>query len=368
VIAAVSNNAVGSGPYVFVGGDGLPNAFVLLFKDDVPGFDLVRCEDADCTTSQATWLAGLSGYPALEPLVLVDGTPAGVALSEDGALELVVCSDAQCGTASVTQLADGAEMWNTSFTDDGRLVVMYGLPWGNSPEPPGTALVACTDASCTAAPQVSMLGELWSPDSQFSHIAVDGDRLAYAYRTGDAAVFLVTCSDLTCDDMSAVEVVTAAGDNGWLDVFGLDIGSDGLPVIAYGWMGDPRELRFIHCENWECSDRQDVAVHELHGYWQGPSLAIGSDGLPVMAYTDNERITVAKCEDAACSTAVISTPLGDTPGAPSLTVGPEGNPVVAYYVEDPNPIDYEQNPDIPMPPPVPALFRCADLACSAPAD
>jgi hypothetical protein len=356
--AGVSNNALGTGPSVFVGRDGSIGAFV--------ESGLVVCDDTACATSHAIDLEAFSGYPAVDPLVLADGSLAAVVLTEEGALELVVCSDARCTDATVSELTDAASEWNAVVGDDGRLVVLFTLPWGESPEPPGTGLVVCGDVTCSPAEtQVTMLGDVPGPDPLYSHLVAADGRLAFAHRTGDAALFLATC-DLDCEQMTSVEIVPPVSDDGWLDVFDLAVGADGLPVVAYGWMGEPRQLRLLHCEDWACTRSTVETVDDLRGYWQGPSLEIGHDGLPVMAYANDQSITVAKCEDASCTSAVISTPLGATPGDPSLIVDLDGNPMIAYYLEDPDPIDYEANPDIPMPERVTAWISCVDPACAVP--
>jgi hypothetical protein len=132
-------------------------------------------------------------------------------------------------------------------------------------------------------------------------------------------------------------------------------------------MGEPRQLRVVHCENWACTESSSVAVSELHSFWQGPSLAIGSDGNPVMAFQSSDRITVLKCEDVACTRTTISQPLGETPGDPSLVIGSDGLPIIAYFPpvpdEGPSPesaVGSELIGDNPV------LFRCADLACTEP--
>ena len=67
-----------------------------------------------------------------------------------------------------------------------------------------------------------------------------------------------------------------------------------MPVFSYGWQGEKRELRVIRCADWQCTQHSDNTVSELHGSWQGPSMAIGPDGLPIMAYRNGNIISVAK--------------------------------------------------------------------------
>jgi hypothetical protein len=67
------------------------------------------------------------------------------------------------------------------------------------------------------------------------------------------------------------------------------------------------------------------------------SISIGADALPVIAYLDftNLDLKVAKCVNAACSggTSTLSTvdSAGDVGRYPSIAIGADGLPVIAYF-------------------------------------
>ncbi|GIW08102.1 MAG: hypothetical protein KatS3mg060_2907 [Dehalococcoidia bacterium] len=70
------------------------------------------------------------------------------------------------------------------------------------------------------------------------------------------------------------------------------------------------------------------------GEW--PSIAIGVDGLALIAYYDrtNGDLKVAHCEDVACTTATITTIDGTSSNVgqfTSLTIGPDGFGIMSYY-------------------------------------
>jgi len=79
----------------------------------------------------------------------------------------------------------------------------------------------------------------------------------------------------------------------------LNIGDDGLPVIAYGrhhpTLGD---LRLAHCINVECSD-STLAVIETEGVVRWHSMAIGVDGLPIIAFYNafKQDVLTVRCLD-----------------------------------------------------------------------
>lgn len=284
--------------------------------------------------------------------------------------ELVICDDSACSKTSRITLADNVSGGNVALTDDGRPVFVLAL---NDPPGSGAVVVVCGDARCETGSSVAAVLDDVAVPLPFSALAIHEGRLAYAYRDPDsAALYLVTCGDLECPNPVSIEVVPPIGDseNRSPDVFSLVVGADGLPVLAYGAMGELRQLRVVHCENWACTELSDVAVSELHGFWRGPSLAIGSDGNPVMAFQSSDRITVLKCEDAACSRTVISYPLGETPGDPSLVIGSDGYPIIAYFPPAPSEDEAAGTPaaGTELIGDDPVLFRCLDNACTEPAE
>lgn len=369
---ALGNNGLKDGPWVFSNAAGFPGAFVTWFEVGEPPVlhvDVVECVSDGCSNVVRTRLEGLTGvdqWPVSRPLVLADGSWAWVS-----GQELVICDDSVCSKTSRIALADDFWGGNAALTDDGRPVFILAL---NDPPGSGAAVVVCGDIRCETGSSVRAILDDVAVPVPFSDLAIDEGRLAYAYRDGaNAALHLVTCGDLECANPVSAEVVPPIGDSekGWPDVFSLAVGTDGLPVLVYGSMGELRQLRVVHCENWACTELSDTAVSELHGFWQGPSLAIGSDGNPVMAFQSNDRITVLKCEDVTCTRTTISYPLGETPGDPSLVIGSNGLPIVAYYPpvldEDEGTLPPEAAAGTELIGDDPLLFRCLDLACTEPA-
>ena len=86
-----------------------------------------------------------------------------------------------------------------------------------------------------------------------------------------------------------------------------------------------------------------------------PSLAIGSDGLPVIAYqTLTNRLRVARCRDIDCSTSnaidIGDPPTGMTSGQyNSIAIAADGNPAIAFR----DPVDLQLK-----------LVKCTNIDCS----
>ncbi len=85
------------------------------------------------------------------------------------------------------------------------------------------------------------------------------------------------------------------------------IGTDGLGIIAY-YHPELRALKVAHCNNAACTS---ATVTTLEGgtpedrdrdVGLSPSVTIGGDGLPLMSYYDatQGRLKVAHCADRAC--------------------------------------------------------------------
>jgi hypothetical protein len=114
------------------------------------------------------------------------------------------------------------------------------------------------------------------------------------------------------------------------------IGADGLPVIAYVDYFDNR-LMTAKCGNISCSSGNTITpvIGTMPGGGEtaDTSIIIGTDGMPVIAYDDEEGIRIVKCGDAMCSSGnvVANVGYGAASGSGvSLTLGTDGFPIVAY--------------------------------------
>ncbi|MGH9167937.1 MAG: hypothetical protein ACRD02_08950, partial [Acidimicrobiia bacterium] len=114
------------------------------------------------------------------------------------------------------------------------------------------------------------------------------------------------------------------------------IGADGLPVIAYASNSDA-ELRVAHCSNPRCTSADLTTVDDDGAVGGYASLAIGSDGLPVIAYFDATRrdLKLARCLDAGCRQAIRRTldEEGSVGAFSSIAISEDGRPLIAYQDE-----------------------------------
>lgn len=113
------------------------------------------------------------------------------------------------------------------------------------------------------------------------------------------------------------------------------LGVDGFPIITYH-DATGQDLMVLHCTNTACSST-DAPVRLVSSGSVGlhSSIAIGPDGLPIIAYSDDAATTIriVFCTDVRCSAA--GTPVtpdvnGQLADSPSIEVAGDGLPVVAF--------------------------------------
>jgi predicted regulator of Ras-like GTPase activity (Roadblock/LC7/MglB family) len=132
------------------------------------------------------------------------------------------------------------------------------------------------------------------------------------------------------------------------------VGTDGLPVISYceTWNED---LKVAHCDNAACTSATITTVESAGDVGRYTSVTVGADGLPLVSYYDNtnDDLKVAHCGNAACSAGNTITTV-DSVGAvgwyTSVTVGADGLPVISYWDWD--------NGDL-------KVAHCSNAACTS---
>src|SRR6185503_15111642 len=136
--------------------------------------------------------------------------------------------------------------------------------------------------------------------------------------------------------------------DGFFSGSAITTGSDGLGVIAYA---DGAGVRGAHCEDPAC-----VFLTVSPGLPPGgssPSIAIGSDGLPLVAYGSFNvvgQVWLAKCHDVRCAT--VTARRVDDGYRPRIVLGSDNLPLLAYVGPS-------------GPPHVVRTAHCADLLCTA---
>jgi hypothetical protein len=120
--------------------------------------------------------------------------------------------------------------------------------------------------------------------------------IAYYGYSSDGFLGVYHCTTASCssgDDHQIDNPATV------LVAISLAIGTDGYPVVAYQDFTD-KKLKLVHCTNYECSTKEDPVFIDDPGTQTNSggytSLAIGTDGYPVISYydDDNNHLKIAK--------------------------------------------------------------------------
>ena len=140
----------------------------------------------------------------------------------------------------------------------------------------------------------------------------------------------------------------------------LAVGSDGLGIISY-YDATQSALKVAHCSDTACSTAAITVVAAANVMGQ-TSIAIGADGLPLIAYVRQlqsnftTELMAAHCSNAPCSSATV-TPVRPLNGAPfppldtAIAIGTDG--FGAHHLRPGRPDE-----------PAAGIAHCANTACT----
>lgn len=190
----------------------------------------------------------------------------------------------------------------------------------------------------------------------YSSVGIGGDGLpviaSHDKTTGGAGRLRVThCNNSTCSSASSSSLDTGnVGDNTTLA-----IGTDGYPVIAYRDITNNRP-KVMKCSTYDCSSNSITTIVDgAASTGVNLNMAIGSDGFPVIAEQNasNNRIRVIKCGDASCSSGNsyndVQTTI--TANTNAIAIGSDGFPVISFHKSNATEAIY--------------VAKCGDLTCTS---
>ena len=209
----------------------------------------------------------------------------------------------------------------------------------------------CGNPACTAGNTVTAVDTTGNV-GEFTSITIGADGLPiisyYDATNGDLKV--AKCGNAACTAGNTLTAVDTVGNVG--QYTSVAIGADGLPIIAYN-DATKSDLKAAKCGNADCSAGNTLNTVDILAS-VSTSIAVGLDGLPVISYVGGGagNWVVLKCGDPACSPALLQPPNVYPPiGANStiaMAIGSDGLPVISFY-------DQTQNDLI--------LARCANQNC-----
>ncbi len=293
-------------PALLIGASGVG----LVFHGTVGGdLNVTRCADVECTSltpQSPELLAGANASGAVDAAVGLDGIP--IVAWYDGTakdVRFARCADAVCSSLQTpVTLADGDDSGSSlalAVRPDGRPLVAY-----HSISSTATAarLVACLDTGCTSVdPPIT----IESASGQYSGMGLYPDvailatgvaMIAYT-KAASGGMRAVTCTSAACTAVGTpYELV--AGNVGWGSI---GVGTGPFPVIAfYSWA--TYTPQFLRCTTVACGNGAD-GIADLGGTGitgGAPSLAMGADGYPLIAFNDASRSStnVVHCGSTLC--------------------------------------------------------------------
>jgi hypothetical protein len=241
------------------------------------------------------------------------------------------CDDLACATATHATVDSAGNVGTSSAITIGS----DGFPLISYYDTTNTNLKVahCEDVDCATATTatVDSTGDVGS----YSAVAVastTGNGVIAYYDTTNTNLKFATCSDIAC---SASSTATLNGGGTLGQYVSMAIGTDGYPVIAYENSAG-QDLFVTHCTTATCtSGTNDIAIDTASTVGRYTSIAINGKGLPVMSYFDStgENLKVAACVDVECNgsptvTTVASS--GSVGWNASLTIGLDGYPIMSF--------------------------------------
>ena len=325
---------VGFHASIAIGADGLP----VIAHWDVGNGDLrvAKCVNAACTGTSTLGAVDSAGDANTSIAIGADGL-AVIAYYDAGDLKVAKCANAPCTTgtstlSTVDSVGTLGEYASIAIGADGLPVIAY-----QNATNADLKVAKCINADCTGVSTLTTVDPTGNV-GQYTSIAIGADGfpvIAYQDAT-NANLKVAKCVNVACTGVSTLSTVdNSAGSVGLFT--SIAIGVDGLPVIAY-YDDTNDDLKVAKCANAACSGVSTLSIVDSAGsVGQYASIAIGADGLPVIAYRDftNLDLKVAKCANAACAagTSTLSTvdSAGDVGPYASIAIGADGLPVIAYF-------------------------------------
>ncbi len=333
-------NSVGFASSIAIGADGLP---VISYQDFTAlALKVAKCVNAACTSAATITTvddpANSVGF-ASSIAVGADGLPV-ISYRDSGAsaLKVAKCANAACtGPATITTVDDPA---NQVAADTSIAIGIDDLPVISYNDFTAGALkvAKCVNAACTGVATISIVDDLVDFVGFETSIAIGADGLpviSYANRAA-GTLKVAKCANAACTGTATITTVDDPANSVGADN-AIAIGADGLPVISYR-DSTVNALKVAKCANAACIGAAAITTVDDPANQVGfdTSIAIGVDGVPVIAYHDSSAfaLKVAKCANAACTGAAAITTVDDPVNQvgfdPSIAIGADGLPVISY--------------------------------------
>lgn len=252
----------------------------------------------------------------------------------NGNLKVAKCGNGVCSAGNMITTVDSAGQVGTYTSimigTDGLPLISYDDVTNGD-----LKVLKCSTASCSGSNVITTVDAAGDVGTYSSlTIGFDGLPVISYYDVGNGNLKAVKCGDPFCASANTFTTLDSTGDVGLHT--SVAIGTDGLPVMSY-YDATGANLKALKCGNPSCSSGNTITALDSTGD-VGPytSITLGTDSFPLISYYDvtNANLKVVKCGNAACSAGNTITALdsvGDVGSHTSITIGLDGLPIISYY-------------------------------------
>ncbi len=327
-----SGGSVGLYSSAIFGADGLP--FIAYYDTTNGNLKFIRCNTDDCRTgfvvsADSTGDVGVAPSAALTK----DGRPiVSYHSSSAGSLKVMVCGTPDCFFQAIRTIDNTGNVGRYSsiaVRPDGKPVIAYYDTTRTS-----LKFAVCNLSDCSSGASIRELDNTGSVGSYPSVAIGKTGNPIISYQdsaTGAGQLRVYSCDDPSCSSGTARTI-----DNGPLTGFftSIAIGTDGNPVISY-WDGSGKDLRIIACADPTCSSSTAHIVDSTGIVGEEASIAIAQSGNPIVSYYDqtNGDLKLYECAVTNCASGMARTlaTSGDVGRGTALAVAPGGDVLISYY-------------------------------------
>jgi hypothetical protein len=302
-----ANTIVGYQPSMAIGADGLP--IISHFAATAGALRVTHCGNIRCTAGNvSTTVDDPANTVGRESSIAigVDGLP--IISHRDvtaGALRVTHCGNVTCSAGHVSTTVDDPA--NAVGSDTSIAIGVDGLPIISYRDVTAGALrvTHCGNATCSTGNVKTTVDDPANAVGSGTSIAIGTDGLPVISHqdTTIGALRMTRCGNLTCTAAAISTTVDSPGVVG-IGRTSIAIGVDGLPITSYDWANFPSGIQVTHCGTAACTaGNVSVTIDGVNSnVGSSSSIAIGADGLPIIAYYDVTAgaLRVTKCGITTC--------------------------------------------------------------------
>jgi hypothetical protein len=337
---------------MILGTDGLPD---IIFTDPAStpkALRFVKCGNLTCSSGNTNQTVDNSGNNFRYSAIALgrDGFPIISYFDNTNSdLKIAKCLDVLCSSSTQTLVDTTGNVgaYNSiAVPADGLPVVSYSDVTNHALKVYKCSVADCSSGTATQAYAVGGNGN-------FSSIAIGTDGLPIISFSGGTNTVVVHCSNTTCSSSTATTIDGAVSPASTATT----IGSDGLPVVAYGNSnGASTVVKVVKCGNLACSSNNvtsTIANNTQTTQTTDVAIGITPDGLPLTFFQDGNlgNVYTFKCLTLACSSGTMTNieTAANVGGSASVRTTGDGLPLILYDLGST----------------APRLLRCANYACSS---